>query len=487
MTIKDIEKLISGDETSTLELKKSTGEMKDAMHSACAFLNTDGGWLVFGVTPSSLKIVGQDVTDNTRMEIANALSKIEPSPDVLVEYVNVSDNSDKQVVAMHFDSWVYGKHPFTYNGCPYYRLESTTCVMPKEVFEERLRDSDPRKFAWENKVADGFSLSDLDEEMIRGVVRSGINGGRMPAVAVNDSIESILNKWHLIDGGKVSNAAVALFAKDIKDYSQLIVRLACFKGTDKIMFLDNKMIEGNIFKLFSDTMDFFFKHLNLNGEVIGEKRVENLEIPVEALREAMINALCHRRYDDYRETVSVAIYSDRVEIVNPGKLPYPLDAETIKLPHESKPHNYKIAQVLYKSNYLESWGTGYQRMSDACKSVGISGPVMSCESNLIRVSFARKGASEGVNVGGNDEMSVENVGRNDQLSVENVGRNDDKRKKRHLAIIDIIKGNPNCTQSQMAELLGVSEKTIERDTAELQSSGIIKYEGEKKNGAWVLR
>lgn len=169
MTIKDIEKLISGDETSTLELKKSTGEMKDAMHSACAFLNTDGGWLVFGVTPSSLKIVGQDVTDNTRMEIANALSKIEPSPDVMVEYVNVSDNSDKQVVAMH-------------------------SVMPKEVFEERLRDSDPRKFAWENKVADGFSLSDLDEEMIRGVVRSGINGGRMPAVAVNDSIELILNK-----------------------------------------------------------------------------------------------------------------------------------------------------------------------------------------------------------------------------------------------------------------------------------------------------
>ena len=90
---------------------------------------------------------------------------------------------------------------------------------------------------------------------------------------------------------------------------------------------------------------------------------------------------------------------------------------------------------------------------------------MSCEPNLIRIYFARKGASEGVNV----------------------GRNDDKRKKRHSSIIDIIKENPNCTQSQMAELLGVSEKTIERDTAELQSSGIIKYEGEKKNGAWVLR
>lgn len=66
MTIEDIQKIISTDETRTLELKKTTGEMKDGMHSACAFLNTDGGWLIFGIAPMSLKIVGQQVTDNTR-------------------------------------------------------------------------------------------------------------------------------------------------------------------------------------------------------------------------------------------------------------------------------------------------------------------------------------------------------------------------------------------------------------------------------------
>lgn len=74
MTINDIRTLIASDESRTLELKKSTGELKDGMHSACAFLNTDGGWLIFGVTPKSLKIVGQKVTDNTLREIAQALS-----------------------------------------------------------------------------------------------------------------------------------------------------------------------------------------------------------------------------------------------------------------------------------------------------------------------------------------------------------------------------------------------------------------------------
>lgn len=58
MTIDDIKALIASDESRTLELKKSTGELKDGMHAACAFLNTEGGWLIFGITPKSLKIVG---------------------------------------------------------------------------------------------------------------------------------------------------------------------------------------------------------------------------------------------------------------------------------------------------------------------------------------------------------------------------------------------------------------------------------------------
>lgn len=61
MTIDNIKTLIVGDESRTLELKKTTGELKDGMHTACAFLNTDGGRLIFGITPKSLKIIGQEV------------------------------------------------------------------------------------------------------------------------------------------------------------------------------------------------------------------------------------------------------------------------------------------------------------------------------------------------------------------------------------------------------------------------------------------
>ena len=76
MTIDDIKKLISKGETRTLELKKTTGELKDGMHSLCAFLNTDGGILIFGVSPTSLKIEGQIVSDKTRQEIAVEMRKL---------------------------------------------------------------------------------------------------------------------------------------------------------------------------------------------------------------------------------------------------------------------------------------------------------------------------------------------------------------------------------------------------------------------------
>ena len=75
MQIGDIENIIKGDETRTLELKKTTGELKDGMHSLCAFLNTDGGYLIFGIAPTTLKIVGQDVTENVIENVIENLTK----------------------------------------------------------------------------------------------------------------------------------------------------------------------------------------------------------------------------------------------------------------------------------------------------------------------------------------------------------------------------------------------------------------------------
>ena len=159
MVIDDIKKLIASDESRTLELKKTTGELKDGMHSACAFLNTEGGWLIFGVAPSSLKIIGQEVAG------------LEPAVDVRVAYVDVPERPGYQIIAMHFDGWVWGERPHTFHGCPYYKVESTTKVMPQDMYDERIRAHQPQLYAWERLAADGVTLADLNENLIRNGIR----------------------------------------------------------------------------------------------------------------------------------------------------------------------------------------------------------------------------------------------------------------------------------------------------------------------------
>lgn len=141
MTIDDITALIAADESRTLELKKTTGELKDGMHSACAFLNTEGGWLIFGIAPKSLKILGQEVTDSTQQEIAKAITGLEPAVDVKIYYVDVSDRPGNKVIAMHFDGWVWGERPHTFHGCPYYKVESTTKVIATIPATHQFRTS----------------------------------------------------------------------------------------------------------------------------------------------------------------------------------------------------------------------------------------------------------------------------------------------------------------------------------------------------------
>lgn len=426
MTIEEIQQLIKNDEHRTLELKKTTGELKDAMQSACAFLNTEGGWLIFGIAPKSLKMVGQMVTDNTQREIAQAL----------------------------------------------YRVESTTKVMPREIYDERIRCSNPQKFAWEAQKADGISVADLDEQRIRAAIRLGVAGGRINASAEGDSLETLLSKFKLLNDGVPTNAAVVLFGKNTDCYPQLLLRMARFKGTDKMEFIDNMRATGNFFDLLDAGIAFCFKHLNLSGKIVGLRREEHLDIPVVALREALTNALCHRRYDDPRASVSLAIFDDRVEITNPGRFPAGLTPENIKESHESFPYNLRVAQVLYLSTYLEGWGTGVRRMTDLCREQGVPEPEFQTDGYTIKVIFWK---------------SSQKTSQKDDLASQKSSKSSQKElNKTQKAILDKVLHDPNVTTEDLAEALGIMRRNIQENINILKEQGRLQREGGRKFGKWVV-
>jgi len=468
MTIEEIQQLIQNGESRTLELKKTTGELKDAMHVACAFLNTEGGWLIFGVLPQSLKIVGQQVTDNTQQELAQALSFMEPALDVRIEYVEVPDTSKMKVIALNFDGWVWGKDPYTYHGCPYYKVESTTKVMPRDMFEDRLKAAKPHKLSWERLAVDNFKTSDLNEAHIMNAVRMGVRGGRMPASALSLPVEEILMKFSLTKNGQLMQAAVALFAQNVQDYPQLLMRMARFKGIGKSEFIDSQQVKGDFFDLLDSGMAFCFKHLNLHGKVVGLQREETLEIPVEALREALINALCHRSYDSVSGSVSLAIYDDRLEIENPGRFPAGITPENIMLTHDSKPFNPLIAETLYKCTWLESWGSGVCRMTDACRSHGLDEPFYELRPGGVAIVFKRK------------SIPIVDSGVDGDV--------DSQLTERQSAMLKILSMDGDTTAMQLARVFSVSKRTIDRELSYLRKNGYINKTSSDTRSPWeVLR
>ena len=495
MTIDDIKKLIADDEHRTLELKKSTGELKEGMKSACAFLNTEGGYLIFGITPTSLKIIGQYVTDTTQRLIAQELAKIEPGIDARAEFVGVPDSDGQQLIVYHFDGWQDGQVPYTYQGCPYYRIESTTKVMPREMYNERLRRSNPRKFAWDAQIAEGKTIADLNEDRIRGAVRLGVAGGRINASAEGDKVETLLTKFKLLNDGKPTNAAVVLFGDNVDDYPQLLLRMARFRGTDKMEFIDNKRATGNFFDLLDAGIDFCFKHMNLSGKIVGLRREEHLDIPMEALREALTNAYCHRRYDDPRASVSLAIYDDRVEIVNPGCFTNGLTPENIKESHESFPYNHLIAQVLYLSTYLESWGTGVRRMIDLCREQGLPEPEYQSDGYTVKIVFWKASQKDADTMQMTMQKDADTMQKTIQKDSDTIQKTIQKKleskgieiTKLQMDILVYFAINPEATRKDyISSREGISEGGTISNISRLQEIGVLHHKGGRKKGSWVV-
>lgn len=361
--------LIAGAEGGTVEFKETTGQLERGMETLCAFLNGTGGTVLFGVTDKG-KIIGQEVSDKTKRDIAETIRRIEPFATIDISYTDIP-GTNKSVIALSAEEQRYMR-PFTYKGRAYQRIESVTSAMPQGIYNLLVMQRGGT-YAWDSMQNPGLKISDLDETAILGAVRGGIRGGRLPEGSMQEDVRTILEKFDLLNDGKLNNASVVLFGRNFYHYPQCLLRLARFKGTTKDEFLDNQRVTGNIFNLLDAAMAFFFKHLSLSGKIEGLYREEELNVPYKALRECCINAFAHRVYHRPGSSVGIAIYDDRVEIENSGTFPPDITIEKLLGGHNSEPQNLIVANVLYKSavfGELGTWHSPYGKRMSPCRYSG---------------------------------------------------------------------------------------------------------------------
>ena len=130
-----------------------------------------------------------------------------------------------------------------------------------------------------------------------------------------------LRSLRVADEARVKNAGILFFAKNVYDHlHQAQMTLLAFKGTERLHIYDRRDVQDDLLTQLNEAVDFLKKHLNVRSEIRGLNREDIYEIPLEVLREALVNALMHRDYSITGTQISVEVYDDRVEIVNPGGL-----------------------------------------------------------------------------------------------------------------------------------------------------------------------
>lgn len=242
------------------------------------------------------------------------------------------------------------------------------------------------------------------------------------------------------------------------------IQCALFKGTERDIFIDRKEYKGPIYEQIEEAYQFVKRHINLSAEIEGIVRRDVYELPVRAVREAIINGVTHRSYMD-DSCMQVSIYDDRVEVYSPGMLYGGLDLSEA-LRGKSKCRNAAISEAFYYMKIIEAWGTGLGRIRNSCKEYGLPEPVIEESGDGFRVIFYRKKGSEIENPAqfGNPAQSGTAILPDQELSV-----------------VRYIQKNGTCTSAIIAEILNVKARRARSILGDLVKKDVLIKTGNARN------
>ena len=373
-------KLIRQGESETLEFKESFG--RQAIETVCAFANTKGGILLIGVDDKGIVLGvlgGAKTLKRMADEIAQATG-LQPS----VEAVTVKSRRVVQIQVQ--ESRV---RPVMYHGKAYHRSGSTTRRMGVEEVTRIVLSS--VGMTWDEVPEIRAGMSDISTTKVKAFIRLANEKGRRP-MASGITAPELLQKLKLIRKGRPTRAAILLFGKVPQDfYRSALVKVGRFRS--ETLIVDDREIEGTIFEQIEGVMGYFREKLDTRFVMTGRPQRDVVwEYPLEALREAVTNAVCHR---DYLSTahVQVRVYDKEVLFMNPGGLPAGLSVETLKQAHHSIPRNRQIAEALFYAGLIEHWGSGIEKMVDECSAAAMPEPVFESDA-AFRLTFKKSTVTE---------------------------------------------------------------------------------------------
>lgn len=213
-------------------------------------------------------------------------------------------------------------------------------------------------------------------------------------------------------------------------------------------------------------------HMKAKISYVGMQRIERYFVPEEALREALLNALCHKDYSR-GIPIQISIYNDKLYIANCGHLPENWTVENLFEKHASQPFNPNIAYVFYLAGFIESWGRGIEKICTVCKNDGVFQPEFTVHPQDIMIKFS---APE-------DRVVRTSTDRVTEKVTERVTEKVTETENQLLAL---LMEDPAYTYEALSKKLKVSRKTIGGLIKSLKSKNIICRVGSDTKGYWQI-
>jgi len=452
----NLKKIISQGESETVEFKKSLSESKEIIKTISAFANTKGGRIFVGVSNYG-KVLGVEIGKDTVERLTNQITQnTDPKvhPHITVEKID-----EKQIIIIKVKE--SSDHLVLAFGRPYKRVGKSTLQMSKDEYERLILEKHKDKLYFDSQICKEATLDDIDNIKVKKFLERASFERRLE---INPKItpEEALRKLNLIKKDKLTSAAILLFGKNPqKFFLQAETRCARFKGIEPLEFIDMKVFGGNIIDQREDALEFVKEHIQLHAEIKGTERIERWEYPIEAIREAVTNAICHRNYK-ISSNVQIRIFDDGIEVWGCGPLPEPLTVEDLRKKHDSVLRNPLIGRCFFLIKYIEQWGTGTNRMIKKCLSSGLPEPLFEEISGNLVVTFRGKITKE---------------------YLEGLDLN-----KRQIAAMEYIKKIGKITNKDYREMFPeISNETARLDLNTMVRKRLLNKRGEKRGVYYTVR
>ncbi|MBI5346340.1 MAG: putative DNA binding domain-containing protein [Chlamydiae bacterium] len=441
------------EESSKLEFKKTIPENDQIIKTVIGFCNQRGGKLIIGVDSNS-NIIGLPHDDIQRtMEFINK-SIFESSCPPIIPLVYIQRIADKTLLIIEVSSGMnkpyYRKSEGLDKGT-YIRLGRSTLRATSDIIEELKWQSRGRSY--DMMPVYHTSKEDLDDQKIKDFLNSR-KTAKIKAIS-ND----VLQSYHLIieehSSIYCSVGGILLFGRDPqKFFSEAMIICSHFSGISGREAIASIDCTGTLFEQFNTAYNFILKRLEHSFSIRSPKREEKLEIPQEAIREVLLNAIVHRNYHINGPT-KIAIYDNRIEIFSPGTFPGPIDIHNLKM-GLTYIRNNVICKVFRESGYIEKLGSGFITLFSSYEKAKLHMPEVIEGENFIKCILPRKSS----------------------LSKSSKDLGEDQK------ILNLFEITEEITISDVMKALHLSRSTAGRRLAKLTSQGVLNQIGEKKAASY---